>query len=666
MNSTLSHRGPDDQGTLCLPCSQGAFGHRRLSILDLSPAGHQPMTARRSDGSKVILSFNGEIYNFREIRSELAALGHSFQSDSDSEVIMLSFMEWGVEESLPRFVGMFAIAWWECAPGCGDGECRCPGTLTLIRDRLGIKPLYYGLASHSGPGSKCFVFGSELKALKAHPLSRFTLDTGAIALFLRHNYITAPWTVYRETRKLNPGSLLRLCPSDLAAGAGPDSWTVSSWWNVRKIASDKWNESAGSPIPSTHDEAMGQIRDKNAELEEIIGRATRDRLVSDVPLGAFLSGGIDSSLVVAMMAAGNRDKVKTFSIGFSEKGYDEAPFAREVARHLGTDHTEMYVGPQDALAAIPSIPEYWDEPFADSSQIPTSILCRLTRQHVTVALSGDGGDELFSGYRHHHMAADLWRKTRCIPGFARQALNTVLAALPVPSAHSRPGQLLSRAIEKRDLLTGSFQELYRVTVSHHRNPVAAMAAALTSGDNSRDFERATPFTIPQPRIIDNPHAVMSLIDLQSYLPEDILTKVDRASMAVALEARVPLLDHRVVEAALATPMWMKLLNPAGKAPLRSILSRHLPKALFERPKMGFGIPLGQWLAGPLSEWTRDTLSREAIMKWGILDVKRTEALVNGHMSGNAPSPYLLWDLLCLQTWLDRVHGNSRDQAPGNG
>lgn len=599
MTDTISHRGPNDSDVWADPRAGIGFGHRRLSILDLSPLGRQPM---HSACGRYTIAYNGEVYNHLEIRKNL---GHyPFKSTSDTETILAAIAAWGLEPALKRFVGMFAFALW-------DNETR---KLFLIRDRMGIKPLYYGKL---GDG---WVFGSELKALKAHPEYSPSINRDALALYFRHNYIPAPYSIYQDTWKVEPGQLIVLGNGDIQK---------KIWWDVE----DVWRSGVENPWQMDDHEATDA-------LESVLSDAVKMRMLSDVPLGAFLSGGIDSSTVVALMQAQSTRPVKTFSIGFHEASYNEAQHAKVVAEHLGTDHTELYVSPQDLLDVVPSIPKYWDEPFSDSSQIPTYILSKLTREHVTVSLSGDGGDELFSGYQRYFYAQN-WDKLAVIPLPVRNCIKNMLKMAPV-SFFKVLGKIGPKMRWRLDLLgMNEFQEFYRYLLSHFKHPADFVLGA---------EEMPTPLTDTGTALSDR-YAHMALRDLQMYLPDDILTKVDRASMAVSLEARVPLIDHRVVEFAARTPTSAKIRNGEGKWLLKQVLYRYVSPEIVDRPKMGFGVPVEQWMGNELQEWCEDLLSPETIRRQGFIDAGMVGRMWREYLNGETNWNYYLWDVLMFQAWL---------------
>jgi asparagine synthase (glutamine-hydrolysing) len=614
MADRLRHRGPDDAATWVDATAGLALGFRRLAILDLSPAGRQPMVS--ADGRWVI-AFNGEIYNFQELRAELEGLGRSFRGHSDTEAMLEAFAEWGVERTVERLIGMFAIVLW-------DRQTR---TLTLIRDRLGIKPLYWAAFG------SLFLFGSEPKALLAHPGWTPEVDRNALAAYLRYNYVPAPHSIYRGVRKLEPGRLLVLRP-----GAEPE---IRGYWDMRAVAR------AGRASRLDIDE-----REAIDRLESLLGDAVARRMVADVPLGAFLSGGIDSSTVVALMQAHSARPVQTYTIGFHEPDHDESRYAKAVARHLGTAHTELHAEPRHALEVIPALPEMFDEPFADSSQIPTFLVAKLTRQHVTVALSGDGGDELFGGYNRYFRAQVLRRFYGWAPPPLRRAAAALIAA-PSPAAWDRLLAVLPRRLRLPQagdkvaklagiLAGGDADAMYRLLVTHWEEPERLVPGAREPRGLLWDQGLAAEL----PDYVER----MQYLDTVTYLPDDILTKVDRASMAVSLEARVPCLDHRVVEFAWRLPPEMKLRAGQGKWLMRRLLDRYVPRELIERPKQGFAVPVGQWLRGPLRDWAEDLLSQRALAEDGLLAPAPIRRRWAEHLSGQRNWQYQLWGVLMLQAW----------------
>jgi asparagine synthase (glutamine-hydrolysing) len=623
MAEVLRHRGPDDGGVWTDPAVGLALAHRRLAILDLSPEGHQPMV---SACGRWVLVFNGEIYNFQVLRAELEQLGQRpWRGHSDTEVMLAAFAQWGIEASLRRFVGMFAFALWD----------RRERTLTLARDRLGEKPLYYGWMGRR------LLFGSELKALRAHPSFHGEIDRNALALLMRHSYIGAPHSIYQGIHKLPPGTFLTLTAKGIQAA------TPLPYWSARQVAEQ-----------GAHDPFRGSDQEAVVELERILLEAVRSQMIADVPLGAFLSGGIDSSTVVALMQAQSSRPVQTFSIGFWEPAFNEAEHARAVARHLGTQHTELYVTPEEALAVIPRLPTLYDEPYADSSQIPTFLVAALARQQVTVSLSGDAGDELFCGYNRYFWATALWRRLGWAPPSLRSILaggltalapttwNALLghldALLPQDLHYSNPGDKLHKLAAILD--APGPEQIYRGLVSFWQD-----TGQLIPNSHEPTTQLNEPTTWPNSMEFEQR---MMYLDMVTYLPDDILVKLDRAAMGVGLESRVPLLDHRVVEFAWRLPLAMKLRDGKGKWILRQVLYRHLPRELVERPKMGFGIPLADWLRGPLRDWAEALLDPRRLHREGWLDPRPVRTLWQEHLEGRRNWSYHLWNVLVFQEWLE--------------
>ncbi len=616
MTDSLTHRGPDDRGTWLDGSLGVALGHRRLSVVDLSPAGHQPMIS--SDGRYVIV-YNGEVYSTAEIRVELEKKGILFRGHSDTEVILEGFVAYGIDATLQRLIGMFAIAVWD----------RQDRRLSLIRDRMGIKPLYWGLFG------KMLVFGSELKALRAHPGWIPELDRGALESFLELSFIPAPWSIYRDVQKLPAGQALEIGLDGEARCRA--FWSLDHATKQDRSIQDKMTDAQA-------EEELHII------LKDAVGRC----MIADVPLGAFLSGGVDSSAVVALMQSQSSRPVKTFSIGFNESGFDEAIYARQVAKHLGTEHTELYVGPEYALSKIQEIPQFFDEPFGDVSQIPTYLISALTRRHVTVALSGDGGDELFAGY-NRYLAIDRLRNSRVqiplsIRRLAAKSLSNV-SDLPLGKvlqffpASERIYRVLERTSKLAAVLAmDDVETMHRHLVCRWTNgrkavignsPIRALSVNRTSSTRVNRVE------------------AMQILDMLTYLPDDVLTKVDRASMAVGLEVRVPLLDHRLVELSVKLPFRMKIRHTQTKWLLRKVLSRYVPETLVNRPKMGFSVPIGKWLRGPLRHWAEDLLNPSRLATEGILRTDIISRLWDEHQSGRFNRQGELWNTLMFQAWLQR-------------
>jgi asparagine synthase (glutamine-hydrolysing) len=634
MTDTIIHRGPDDSGLWFDPAVGIALGHRRLSILDLSPAGHQPML---STTGRYVIVFNGEIYNFQSVRKELedragsafkgtAVQRLAWRGHSDTEVMLAAFDAWGVEEATRRFIGMFAFALW-------DREDRC---LHLVRDRIGEKPLYYGWSGET------FLFGSELKSFRAHPCWRGDINRDALALFLRHNYVPAPYSIYNGIRKLIPGTILTIRAQSMAQGQLPDP---VPYWSFNRVV----EQGMVNPFKGTEEEAVEQ-------LDDLLRNAIRQQMIADVPLGAFLSGGVDSSTIVALMQAQSERPVRTFTIGFREESYNEAAYAGAVARHLKTVHTELYVTPEDALDVIPRLPALYDEPFSDSSQIPTFLVSQLTRQHVTVSLSGDAGDELFGGYNRYFMGRSIWNKIGWMPRPLRSGIAKLMESI-TPSRWDSIAAVIPSAIRLRNtgdrihklaeiLAVESPSVMYRMLVSHWKEPCSIVISArepVTVLTDSPAWTELSDFT-----------QWMMYLDTLSYLPDDILVKVDRAAMGVSLETRVPFLDHRVVEFAWKLPLSMKIRNGQGKWILRQVLDKYVPRKLIDRPKTGFGVPIDSWLRGPLRDWAESLLSEKRLREEGFFNPAPIRGKFNEHLSGKRNWQYYLWDVLMFQAWLENI------------
>lgn len=615
MANSLVHRGPDDQGVLVEDDTGLAFGFRRLSIIDPSPAGHQPMV---SANGRFVVTYNGEIYNHRELRAELSDV--AWRGASDTEVMLEGFARWGVDDTIRRLVGMFAIALWD----------RQERLLTLVRDRLGKKPVYYAQSP------KGLLWGSELKALCAHEDFDRTLDERALQLYFQLGYIPAPLSIYKSARKVEPG-----CYVTCRFGEAP---RTHRYWSAKDAAY------AGAADPHRMDE-----KEAVSALTTLLGDAVSRRMIADVPLGAFLSGGVDSSAVVSIMQAHSTRPVRTFSLGFREAAYNEAPFANAVAAHLGTEHTELYVRPAQAQAVIPDLPSIYDEPFADSSQVPTFLLSRLARQHVTVALSGDGGDEVFGGYNRHMWLERIWQRTGHLPFAARRFAAQAIRALPESAwdkAYAMAAPMIGRG--RRVVLPGDkLHKLSRVVESE--NPDKAYLQLVSQWPEPRVLlahggeELAAYASDGRLGVTES----VMLLDQLTYLPEDILAKVDRASMAVSLEARIPLLDHRIVEWAWRVPADIRSRHGVSKWLLRQVLYKHVPAHLIERPKSGFGIPIGRWLRNELREWAEHLLAPAALTSGGLLNPAPIRQVWQEHLDGRRDWQHRLWTVLMFQAWRER-------------
>ena len=623
MAETLTHRGPDDSGVWVDQEAGLALGFRRLSIVDLSPAGHQPMIS--ASGRHVIV-YNGEIYNAAQLRPELEAKGVTFRGHSDTEVILEACEAWGVGAAVERFIGMCAFAIWD----------RRERRLHLVRDRLGIKPLYYGRVGQT------FFFGSQPKSFFPHPDWRARLDLGALAEYLRFNYVPNRLSIYQGLRQVAPGGMVTV--ENFSPEDGSYRLREDLYWDFRSVARD-----------GARRRFQGDLQEAAEELERLLREAVACRMIADVPLGAFLSGGIDSSTVVALMQAESRTPVKTFSIGFPEADYDEAPYAKSVAEHLETDHHELRVSASEALALVEKIPEWYDEPLADNSAIPTYLVSKFARSQVTVTLSGDGGDELFGGYPWYGFGRKLGERLAGVPAPLRRAVAGGLRLLSheawdslarVVPGNLRPERVGDR-VHKLALLLDlpNPDEVYRYLVGQWHDP-AAVSPLVVRRDEG-DWRGTGPSDVP-----DFTERMM-YYDTLGYLPDDILTKVDRASMAVGLEARVPLLDHRVVEFAWRLPRSLKVEGSLTKRVLRQVLQRHVPKALFDRPKQGFEQPIAHWLRGPLRDWAEENLSEKQLSSEGIFDPAPIRARWQEHLSGARNWQYPIWNILMFQEWKRR-------------
>jgi asparagine synthase (glutamine-hydrolysing) len=609
MGESIAHRGPDDVGIWSDMDCQIGLVHRRLSIVDLSPAGHQPMA---SVSGRYVIVFNGEVYNHRLLRAEIERVGSGglagtgWRGHSDTETLLAGFDAFGLEATLKKSVGMFAFALW-------DKQLR---QLILARDRLGEKPLYYGIQNG------ILLFGSELKALKAHPAFAAVINRDALTLQMRHNYVPTPYSIYEGISKLPPGTFLRLQVGQMRGEPSP-YWALG---DVIELGKSK-------PFAGSDTDAV-------IALDTLLRDSVALQMQADVPLGAFLSGGVDSSTIVALMQTQSAIPVKTFTIGFNEEGYNEARYAKAVAKYLGTEHTELYVSPKQALDVIPLLPTLYDEPFSDSSQIPTFLVSQMTRQHVTVSLSGDGGDELFGGYGRYPTAARF--RSRIPVGLRTFKSLGAKFALLIGSFDQQSGELWQQL---HDLLVAKTNsEFYLPRVSHSKRP----SSLVIGGREPMTVFTDSAFTLPA---LDFFQTMMAL-DTVSYLPDDILVKVDRAAMGVSLETRIPMLDHRIVEFAWSLPLHMKIRDSQGKWVLRQVLDKYVPKELIERPKMGFGVPIDSWLRGPLREWAESLLDESRLRNEGFFNSAPIRKKWNEHLSGQRNWQNHIWDVLMFQSWLE--------------
>jgi len=627
MGDQLTHRGPDDSGVwFDNNCGVG-LSHRRLSIIDLSAQGHQPMF---STSGRFVIAYNGEIYNHQELKKELLQAGVIFRGGSDTEVLLAAIESWGIKQTLQRCIGMFAFSLWD----------KKEQTLSLVRDRMGEKPLYYGW---QGKGAKrTFLFASELKSLRQHSAWQGGIERDALANLLRYNYIPAPLTIHPGIFKLRPGYLLQLKKND----NGDWSEQEECWWSLQEVA----QQARKNPFTGSRADAVDH-------LDKLLHDAIQGQSLADVPLGAFLSGGVDSSSVAAVMQAISDHSIKSFTIGFENSAYDESVDARAVANHLGTDHHEWIVTANDALSLIPQLPSYYDEPFADVSQIPTLLVSALAKQNVTVALSGDGGDELFAGYNRHQWAPKLLHRMQYFPEVIRKALAVLIESaspsgwdyffkiidpfLPRQLRVRHPGEKIHKIAML--LKQSGERELYETLVRIWPDPIPLLNGNSHDlvGSHKKLWSIGGSFT-----------ERMTCLDTVTYLPDDILVKVDRAAMSNSLETRVPLLDHRIVEFATQLPLSMKIHQGTGKWILKELLDRYIPKELIERPKSGFGVPIGEWLRGPLQEWAEDLLSERKLKNGGYFDVKQVRKVWEQHSSGKKNQQYQLWSVLMFQAWLD--------------
>lgn len=633
MSDAIRLRGPDDAGTWFDKGSRVGFGFRRLSIQDCSADGHQPMS---SGSGRFTIAFNGEVYNFKILREELRQRGHQFRGGSDTEVMLAAFEEWGVRESIPKFIGMFAFAVW-------DAKLR---RLFLARDRVGVKPLFWG---RMGPGNRTIVFGSELKAIRALPLRCPPVDRGAVALFMRFSYVPSPHCIFEGFQKLQAGHIAEIDPI-----TGREE--LHEYWSAARAAEQGANE---------------QILDYNEALERVEAQLTdsiRLRMISDVPLGSFLSGGIDSTIVTAIASRLSPQPLRTYTIGFHEASYDEAPYARKIAEHLGTNHTELYVGARESLDLIPKLVDIYDEPFADSSAIPSYIVCQLARRDITVALSGDGGDELFGGYDRYPFAVRLEGILERWPYSLRIAMSAgarVVGALPAfasaPIGPFIPGHVgtlpRDRLLKLASMLSLRYPgDVYAQLASVVKRPGLYLVDPHEPICPMTDRERTARVLSAVTRA--------SVRDMSSYMPDEILAKMDRVSMANSLEAREPLTDHRLIELAFRLPDHFKFSGGRSKVLLRDLLDRYVPREMMDRPKMGFSVPISDWLRNELKDWGAAYLDRKRLENEGFLDAESVHALWEAHQSGQSRSQWELWNCLMFETWLERWGTSDNRSASG--
>ena len=636
MSATLIHRGPDDSGTWVNEESGIAFGHQRLSIVDLSSVGHQPMI---SPCGKFSVIFNGEIYNHLQLREKLnnSKYKQSWRGHSDTETLVSAFSQWGIEKTLNQLVGMFAIAVWNIKTK----------KLYLIRDRFGEKPLYYGWSNG------IFLFGSELKALRSYKGFNNEIDRSSLSLYMQYMYVPSPYSIFKDIYKLDPGCILEI--DSIGAMQSPKQIT-SFTFNSKGVGIKQWY-SLSDIVKNSQNNLITDENEAVELLEKTLLESVQSQLISDVPLGAFLSGGIDSSVIVSLMQKVSKKPVETFTIGFEESAFNEAIYAKEVAKYLGTDHHELYVTASDAFKVIPHLPTLYDEPFADSSQIPTYLVSKLAKQKVTVSLSGDAGDELFGGYNRYLWGSRIWSKAKWIPPNLRSIVGGVIQKLPVSEwdklGHSLPNKYRvssmgdkAHRMAHRLKTVKNLDDMYHSLVTEgYREESLVVNDGLVLETKVDNYNIISSISESEQR--------MMLWDSLTYLPDDILTKVDRAAMGVSLETRIPFLDHRVAELAWRLPLEMKIKNGEGKWPVRQVLYKYVPRELIERPKAGFAVPVGQWIRGPLREWASDLLDETRIQREGYFNPKLVKELWEQHLSGRHDWTPRLWAILMFQAWLDK-------------
>jgi asparagine synthase (glutamine-hydrolysing) len=632
MSRVISHRGPDDQGVWIDPQACIALGHRRLSIIDISSQGHQPM---HSACGRYVITYNGEIYNYLEIKTELEGLSAAplWRGHSDTEVILAAITHWGLENALKKFTGMFALALWD----------KKERVLQLARDRLGEKPLYYGWMGN------VLLFGSELKSLRMHPAWKGEINPDTLALFIQHCYVPAPYSIYKNIYKVQQGTIATFDSKNILPSSQP---LKSSYWPANELA----ESGIRKPFQGSESEAI-------ENLEKLLQQSVKQQMIADVPLGACLSGGIDSSTIVAIMQQQSQTPVKTFTMGFSEEAYNEAQYAKEVAKHLGTDHTELYITPREAMEVIPKLSQIYDEPFSDSSQIPTYLISQLTRSKVTVSLSGDGGDELFGGYNRYFQGRTLWNYLKLIPDNLQEVLQSTITSIS-PLTWDTLGKWFAPVLPEKAKQPNFGNKLHKLAeILNSKDPdgmylklVSIWQESSSIVKNSKQSKTFILNSRTRPNIEDFTQRMMFL-DAMTYLPDDILVKVDRASMAVSLETRVPFLDHKIVEFAWQTPLHMKIRNGQGKWLLRQVLHKYIPQDMIERPKMGFGVPIDSWLRGPLKDWAENLLSENKLRNEGFFNPVPIREKWMEHQAGKKNWHHHIWTILMFQSWLETQNQN---------